>query len=257
MFQIFRTSFVQFVCIVLVTGIGHPSMTKPQVIQKDQPKSFLQRRSQHEHKKPLIAVQLHLVEPGMMDVGDISTASSSLVQEGGNEGRVNPAVLIDNIDKSERKEHVALEGATQELGKLYAKLGHLINGDSHNFTTSCDMSCRSGMWAQTSTAFRKMLAAFIAVVLGDPVANVVRHCGVSKKTVTSFAGLDGEIFNLSNSTDRQHHSYGYVQSDVTASGRRKCYRGKRQRQSCSLWVQTVAGIDPDNGKDGCLTHECP
>ncbi|EEQ97562.1 hypothetical protein Pmar_PMAR004976 [Perkinsus marinus ATCC 50983] len=138
MFQIFRTSFVQFVCIVLVTGIGHPSMTKPQVIQKDQPKSFLQRRSQHEHKKPLIAVQLHLVEPGMMDVDDISTATSSLVQEGGNEGKVNPAVLIDNIDKSERKEDVALEdyvnyrlpGATQELEKLYAKLGHLINGDS-------------------------------------------------------------------------------------------------------------------------------
>ncbi|EER13327.1 hypothetical protein Pmar_PMAR007130 [Perkinsus marinus ATCC 50983] len=56
------------------------------------------------------------------------------------------------------------------------------------------MSCRSGIWSQTSTAFRRMLAAFIAVVLGDPVANVVRHCGVSKKTVTSFAGLDGTSF---------------------------------------------------------------
>ncbi|EER07055.1 hypothetical protein Pmar_PMAR015468 [Perkinsus marinus ATCC 50983] len=65
------------------------------------------------------------------------------------------------------------------------------------------MSCRSGIWAQTSTAFRKMLAAFIAIVLGDPVANVVRNCGVSKKTVTSFAGLAGETCNLSNSTDRR------------------------------------------------------
>ncbi|KAF4734931.1 hypothetical protein FOZ62_015735, partial [Perkinsus olseni] len=45
------------------------------------PKSFLQRRSRHGHKKPLVAVQLHMVEPGMAGVdADDNNGAASLIE---------------------------------------------------------------------------------------------------------------------------------------------------------------------------------
>ncbi|EER18387.1 conserved hypothetical protein [Perkinsus marinus ATCC 50983] len=93
-----------------------------------------------------------------------------------------------------------------------------------------------------------MLSIFIAIILGDPVPKIIRDCDASKKTVSAFCGLVGEVCNLFNVSQREHCSYEYIQADETAIGRRKYHRGRRQRQSGPLWVQTVAGIDPCSGK---------
>ncbi|KAF4685133.1 hypothetical protein FOZ63_011109, partial [Perkinsus olseni] len=87
------------------------------------PKSFLQRRSRHEHKKPLVAVQLHLVEPGMAGVNADDTDRASLLTERGlKDDKIDPAVLIDNIDKSERKQDAALEGGIFPIATLQEAL---------------------------------------------------------------------------------------------------------------------------------------
>ncbi|KAF4653340.1 hypothetical protein FOZ61_009056 [Perkinsus olseni] len=83
------------------------------------PKSFLQRRSRHGHKKPLVAVQLHLVEPGMAgDDADDNNGAVSLMERAHEDDKMNPAVMIDGIDKSERKQAAALEEATASRKKL-------------------------------------------------------------------------------------------------------------------------------------------